>query len=239
MGERGVRRFVADLLAGRRPRPFHAEDDDVARVRAAIALRAARPGAGTPSEEFVTGLHDRLATELARDEQANDTAPGTAPRAAVDRGRRRLVAGASIAAGAAAIGAGVDHLLTRPTADSAADPAAPTLVPDVGTWRTVAASAELPEGGVRGFDLGTVTGFVTRTGGRVGAVSGVCTHLGCRLALDPAARVLNCPCHSTSFTVDGQLLRYQLPTPPAALPHFTVREVDGVVQVYAPPIPEA
>jgi hypothetical protein len=48
---------------------------------------------------------------------------------------------------------------------------------------------------------------------------------------------LDCPCHRTSFAVSGELLRYQLPVPPAALPQFEVRELHGEVQVYAPPGP--
>src|SRR2546423_15702136 len=65
MTTRRLRRYVEDLLRGRRPRPFPADDDEAADVRAAIALRAARPGSGAPSEEFVTGLHRRLAAEIA------------------------------------------------------------------------------------------------------------------------------------------------------------------------------
>ena len=85
------------------------------------------------------------------------------------------------------------------------------------------------------FDLGTVVGFVSRTGGALRAVSGVCTHLGCRLALDAPARALNCPWHRASFAIDGELLRYQLRVPPPALPQLEVRETDGAVQIFAPP----
>ena len=41
---------------------------------------------------------------------------------------------------------------------------------------------------VTGFDTGTVTGFVGRTARRLFAISGVCTYLGCKLALDGPAR---------------------------------------------------
>jgi nitrite reductase/ring-hydroxylating ferredoxin subunit len=229
-----VRRFVADLLRGRRPRPFQAEDDDVAQLRTAITLRAARPGAGAPREEFVTGLHRRLAEEIARDD-ASQASPAATPPPRVDRTRRRLVQGASIAAGAAAVGAGVDHVLSRP-AETGGDE---TLQPNTGQWRTVVASADLPDGGVHPFDLGTVIGFVARNAGQLGAVSGVCTHLGCRLALNAAARRLDCPCHNASFALGGQLLHYQLAVPPRPLPHLQVREVDGSVQIFAPPGPVA
>ena len=80
-----------------------------------------------------------------------------------------------------------------------------------------------------------MVGFVQRTDGVVRAVSGTCTHQGCRLLLDAAARRLNCPCHLTAFAVTGQLLTHQLPIAPDPLPQIATREVDGAVQVYAPP----
>lgn len=234
MSERGVRRFVADLLRGRRPRGFHVENDDEAeQLRVAIMLRAARPGGGAPREEFVTDLHQRLAGELGRRDSERGATPSVPPTATVDRTRRRLVAGGSIAAGAAAVGAGLDHVLSTPaTAPSGGEQ---TLTPNIGVWRTVVASADLPEGGTQGFDLGTVIGFVTRSAGQLGAVSGVCTHLGCRLALNAPARRLDCPCHNASFALGGRLLRHQLPIAPAPLPHLRVREIDGTVQIFAPP----
>jgi cytochrome b6-f complex iron-sulfur subunit len=126
----------------------------------------------------------------------------------------------------------VDHTITnRAPAETARDQ---VLTPNTGQWRTVSASADLAEGGVQGFDLGSVIGFVARTGGQLRAVSGVCTHLGCRLALDAAARQLNCPCHTTSFAVSGELLRHQLPMAPRPLPQLQVREIHGDVQIYAP-----
>jgi cytochrome b6-f complex iron-sulfur subunit len=152
----------------------------------------------------------------------------------VDLGRRRLVRGASIAAGAAAIGATTDGLLARQAAPGSGDDAEETLIPNAGHWRTVMASADLPEDGVRGFNLDTVTGFVVRGGGQLGAVSGVCTHLGCRLRLAASALRLNCPCHNASFDLGGQVLHHQLPEAPGPLPHLRVREVDGKVQVFAP-----
>jgi cytochrome b6-f complex iron-sulfur subunit len=233
---RGARRFVADLLRGRRPRSFRADDADVAPLRAAITLRSAQPGSATPSEEFVTDLHQRLAVELGPQQSE---VPRAQPAPVVDGTRRRLVAATSIAAAAAAVGAVVDHTVISQGPAHTGAGGDQTLVPTAGAWRTVSASADLAEGGVQGFDLGTVIGFVARTGGQLRAVSGVCTHLGCRLALDPAARRLDCPCHRTSFALNGELLRYQLPVPPAALPHFEVREVHGEVQVYAPPGPVA
>jgi cytochrome b6-f complex iron-sulfur subunit len=47
-------------------------------------------------------------------------------------------------------------------------------------------------------------------------------------------RQLNCPCHTTSFAVSGELLRHQLPMAPRPLPQLQGREMHGDVQIYAP-----
>ncbi|MET8998588.1 Rieske (2Fe-2S) protein [Amycolatopsis sp. NPDC004169] len=219
MSTRGVRRFVKDLLRRRRPRPFAAGPGDEAELRTAVLLRAARPGAAAASEEFVAGLHRRLAREL------GEPAP--------ERGgtRRRFIQVSSAAAVAAAAGAGVEYLVTS----GAEPPEEETLRPENGRWRAVAAAHDLPEGGVLPFDFGAVAGFVRRTGGEVQGVSATCTHLGCRLNLDAPARRLNCPCHRTSFAVDGAVLLHQLPVTPPPLPQLVVREAGGVVEVLVPP----
>ncbi|WP_370971146.1 ubiquinol-cytochrome c reductase iron-sulfur subunit [Amycolatopsis sp. cg9] len=218
MSTRGVRRFVKDLLRRRRPRPFAAGPGDEAELRTAVLLRAARPGGAAASEEFVAGLHRRLARELGEPPAGGN--------------RRRFIQVSSAAAVAAAAGAGVEYLVT-----SGAEPAASeeTLRPENGEWRTVVAAHDLPEGGVLPFDFGAVAGFVHRSGGEVRAVSATCTHLGCRLNLDAPARRLNCPCHRTSFAVDGVVLTHQLPVTPPPLPHLVVREAGGVVEVLVPP----
>ena len=65
----------------------------------------------------------------------------------------------------------------------------------------------------------------------------MCTHQGCRLGLE--VEKLACPCHRTSFALDGQVIASQLKTPPPRLPAFAVREQDGEVQVLVPrPAPE-
>jgi nitrite reductase/ring-hydroxylating ferredoxin subunit len=228
MTGRGLRRYLDDLLAGRRPRPFRATPADADELRVALELRASRPEAEEPREEFVAALHRRLAAELATPPVPTPE-PGPPQPRAVGR-RRLLLQGAGLAAASAAAGAALDHALTGTNGTAGSG----TLTPTTGTWQTVAASTELPEGAVRAFDLGNVAGFVHRTDGEVRAVSGSCTHQGCRLRLDPA-RNLDCPCHTTVFALSGELITHQLPLAPPTLPHFTTREVDGAVQVYAPP----
>src|SRR5260370_41838709 len=108
------------------------------------------------------------------------------------------VRAASVAAGAAAsaaAGAWLDHLLDSPGLEPAAS-AGTAIVPDQGSWQAVLASADLPDGAVHPFTLSTLTGFVERTAGQLRAVSGVCTHQGCRLVLAKAANELDCPCHN-------------------------------------------
>ena len=232
MTGRGLRRYLDDLLAGRRPRPFRATGTDTDELRVALGLRAARPDALTPREGFVDDLQRRLAAELAGPSAISPEPVTPEPPRTLGR-RRLLLHGAGLAAASAAVGAAVDHTLID-RGDTA--PGAGPLTPNAGTWQTVVASTELPEGAVRAFDLGTVAGFVRRLDGAVGAVSGSCTHQGCRLRLD-AARNLDCPCHTTVFAASGELITHQLPIAPRPLPRFATREIDGAVQVFAP-VPE-
>jgi cytochrome b6-f complex iron-sulfur subunit len=227
---RGITRYVEDLLRSRRPRPFRASADDAAMARIAITLRSARPGSGAPAEEFVTGLHKRLAADL--DEPIpglTSGAPGQRAGQPGARPRRSFVRAATVAAGAAATGAGIDHLLT-----SGPPSAGVAIRPDHGAWQTVLDSADLPDGAVRPFTLEAVFGFVERTGGRLRAVSGVCTHQGCRLMLDAGDTELMCPCHGATFGLGGAVLRHKLSFPLTALPRLAVREAAGVIQVFAP-----
>jgi nitrite reductase/ring-hydroxylating ferredoxin subunit len=226
---RSIARYIDDLVCSRRPRRFAADKKDRGLVENAITLRAARPGSGAPRDEFVLQLHKQLAAEF-------DPLPPRRVRGAPHHlnGRRAFlratVAGGTLAAGAGAAGAAIDHVLTM----RAAAPA-PTLSPDHGAWLTVATSGDLTEGSVRAFTAGAVTGFVRRTSSRLQAVSGVCTHQGCRLDLATGAKQLVCPCHGAMFGLDGAVLAHRLPLPLTALPRLPVREADGMVQVYVSP----
>lgn len=226
----GIARYVEDLLRSRRPRRFQAGGEDTGLARAAVTLRAARPGSGAPREEFVTGLHRRLAAEL----------DSPAPRPVVSR-RRMFLRTAGVAAGAAVAGAGIDHALggagstaAGPAPAAGRTPAAGTMTFNHGVWLAVARSADLPDGAVRPFTAGAVTGFVARVGGRPRAVSGICTHQGCRLALAANPERLVCPCHGATFALNGAVLSHRLPLGLAPLPRLAVREVNGTVQIYAP-----
>ena len=103
MSPRDVRRFVEDLLRGRRTRGFRPDDEDAAQMRAAIELRAGRAGSGAASEEFVADLRRRLATELDGPGGDNAVVP-------LRSGRRRVLQFGSVAAAAVALGAVADHV---------------------------------------------------------------------------------------------------------------------------------
>ncbi|MFJ9781221.1 Rieske (2Fe-2S) protein [Amycolatopsis sp. NPDC101161] len=210
-----VDRFADSLLGQRTPEPFRPDDEQVAQMRAAIELQAARLHAAEalPDEDFVA----RLGRELA----AGQTPPSATPLR-----RRRVVRTAGIAAASLAAGVGIDRLVRAP--------ATPQQQQEPGEWRTVAASKDVPEGGLREFELDTVTGFVQRTPEGLRAVSSTCTHLGCRLRLANPERQLVCPCHGATFALTGEIVRYDLPVEIPPLPVFEAREQDGDIQIYTP-----
>jgi cytochrome b6-f complex iron-sulfur subunit len=233
VSNRTVRRFVESLLRGQPTERARPDDFEAEQMKTAIELRAARLGSDAPREQFVTDLHRRLAAEMAQ-EQAPDTYSRWAPRGT----RRQVIIGTSVAAASAAAGLVVGRNLLVPTQTPQATP--PTqgeLEPNAGTWRPVGASVDLPEGGALAFDLGSVNGFVHRTDAKLEAVSGVCTHQGCKLWLDAPESRLRCPCHSTSFSLEGITVTHQMSTPPPPLPKFQVREINGVIEVFAPTEP--
>lgn len=230
MNARGLRRYLDDLLRGRKPTAFRPDDFDAAQMRTAIDLQAARPGADEPRPEFLAGLQGRLAAQF-------DDAPEATPPGRVRANRRQVIVGTSAAAGAAVAAVAVDRALVGRSGSADQDTASQELVPSAGGWQKVADSADVAEGKVHPFDLGTVVGFVRRVDGNVQGISGVCTHQGCRLWFDAPDDRLRCPCHSTSFATDGHVVTHQLPIAPKPLPKFEVREVGGVIEVFAPAPP--
>ncbi|MET9492053.1 Rieske 2Fe-2S domain-containing protein [Nocardia sp. NPDC006630] len=228
MSEREVRHYVEELLAGRRPRAFRPDENDAEEMRTAIDLQSARLGSTAPSPDFLSGLQQRLAAEMAEPQEESPPHRGTTRR-------RQVLIGTATAAAAATAGVVVDRMITH-EAEPNTPAAQSTLTPTNGSWRPIAASADLPEGGTVSFDVGTLNGFVRRANGIPVAVSGICTHQGCKLWLDAPADRLRCPCHSTSFSISGAVLSHQLPISPAPLPHLQVRENNGAIEVFAPTV---
>jgi nitrite reductase/ring-hydroxylating ferredoxin subunit len=220
---RSLIHFVEDLLRSRRPRGFAATKEDAELARAAITLRAARPGSGAPREEFITELRGRLAAEL------GPTAP---PRSG--HRRRAFMRAAALAAGAAAAGAGIEEAVAGNLTGAGPSQHGGIITPSHGSWQTVMASADLPDGAVRSFSVDGVPGFVERTGGKLRAVSGICTHQGCQLRLASSPARFVCPCHDAQFALDGAVIFHRLNVALTALPRLAVRESGGFIQVYAP-----
>jgi cytochrome b6-f complex iron-sulfur subunit len=222
MNTRSLRRYIDDLLRGRRPKPFRPDDFEAAQIRTAIDLQASRQGSDAPSDDFLADLHRRLAAQ-------QDAAAPPAPT--LNATRRTVIVGTSAAAAAAVAAVSIDRALidSSQVADGGRE-----LTPNGGRWMRVAASADVTDGVMRPFDVGSVIGFVRRVNGQPEAVSGVCTHQGCRLWFDAPDDRLRCPCHSTSFAPAGQVLTHQLPIAPKPLPTLMVREENGAIEVFVP-----
>jgi hypothetical protein len=136
MTTRRLSSFIDALAAGRRPRPFEADTEDIEMLRVAIALRAARPGDGMPDETFVAELHQQLADDAAPSEQTN------VRPLRMRRGRAVLVA---VAAGLTLVGG--TFALTEVSNTTAVHQSA-TEVPHGQVLRT--ATFETPTGQVLG-----------------------------------------------------------------------------------------
>jgi cytochrome b6-f complex iron-sulfur subunit len=199
--------------------------DDAEALRAAIALRGARPGADLPRESFLSDLREQL-----RDVERPST--GSKPGRV---SRRNLLAGAGVAAASVAAGvagAVIDREALRPGSSHHGQVA---VQPEQGHWLAVATESELAGGGAKGFVSPGVRGFVSEgAGGELIAVSGVCTHLGCLLQANGEAGRLDCPCHRTAFGLKGEVLFSQLASRPDPLPRLQARRRDGAVEVFVP-----
>lgn len=227
--KRHVDDLVEEALAGR-PLPFAELDaaEDVEVLRAAIELRAARPAADLPSDEFVSRLRRQINIEAT----SADVVAGTGHRRL---SRWSLLVGAGAAAVAATIGAVADRTIFDSSVPSpGVAGAVGPLVPETGKWVPVATKTDLASGRPLRFATSRVVGFVTEQGGEVVAVSGVCTHLGCLLQANIPADRLDCPCHRTSFRPDGAVLFHQLVSAPARLPKILVRTRDDTIEVFEP-----
>jgi cytochrome b6-f complex iron-sulfur subunit len=232
MNDRNMRRYVDDLLGGRRPKPFNPDDFEATQIRTAIDLAAARPDSDTPRPEFLADLQKRLAAQM--EEPADNVTQ--LPQSPIGTTRRMVITATSAAAAAAVVAVAVDRLVVDKEGESPAS-ATGELIPNEGTWHPVAASADVTDTGMRRFEVGSMSGFIRRVDGAPEAVSGVCTHQGCKLWFDGPDDRLRCPCHLTSFSPAGQVLSHQLSISPAPLPKIQVREQGGNIEVFAPTEP--
>jgi cytochrome b6-f complex iron-sulfur subunit len=216
-----VAKFVDDLLRGRRPRRFTASPEEAEAMTAAASLVAARAGADLPDKAALDRIHRRLTERL-------DESPRTDARFT----RRVWLRTLGTAAAAVVVGVGLDEVLTHQGSTGSVATGPTVLTPDGAQWRPVAALTQLPEGHAMPVSTGSVDAIVVNDGGQISAVSGICTHLGCKLQPDDADKRLSCPCHQTAFSWSGRVLYYRLKTAPADLPRIDSRVRDGQIELF-------
>jgi cytochrome b6-f complex iron-sulfur subunit len=190
-------RFVDALLGDRRPHRYPAEEDEAAAMVTAAALRAARPGADLPRPEFIAELEQKLSKEIAGEEVAGSR-----------WSRRRILQLGGAVAAALVAGAGLGRVVERPDATPTPPPTGSDLALKNGRWIAVMAAAAVAPGHAVRFSAGAVEGFVVNRGGRLEALSAVCTHMGCIVRFNAARGSLDCPCHGASFALDGSPVRH-------------------------------
>jgi nitrite reductase/ring-hydroxylating ferredoxin subunit len=192
--ENRVEKIVADLLRGRRLKLRGGDAEEKEAITAAARLAAARQGPQRMRPEF----RRRLARELE-----------ASPDAGFITRRAALVAGLSLAAGAAGGGFLSRALETHPEAASDHPEA---IEPLSARWIDVGALADMPEGQGTRVTAGGVGAFVFRQGDGVTAVSSICSHLPCELSWQGAGGHLLCSCHPARFSSRGQSVgSYPLP----------------------------
>lgn len=212
-------RHVEDLLQDRRPERTPLPDEDALRARQTAAmLRAAKPGAGLPSKEFLErmqgSIHDWVGERSAQPQP-------------VSRPSRRSL----LLTGAGGIAAGIAAVLgIQQVTKTAPGKTAGHLVGGNGTWKPVKSLAELPEGTPIAFRSGAIEGFLIRQGQEVKGLSAICTHMACILNYSKFRDRFECPCHGATFEKDGQPTNYAGPLSP--LPSLQVKVEKGQVQVY-------
>ena len=211
-------RHVEDLLQDRRPDRTPLADEAALRARQTAAmLRAAKPGAGLPSKDFLERMQGSI------NEWVGERSARPQPVARPSRRSLLLTGAAGIAAGVAAV-IGIEQV-TKSAPKTANRP----LVEN-GSWKPVKTLAELPEATPIAFRSGAIEGFLTRTGNQVTALSAICTHMGCILNYSKFRDRFECPCHGATFEKDGQPTNYSSPLSP--LPSLQVRIANGQVEVY-------
>jgi nitrite reductase/ring-hydroxylating ferredoxin subunit len=212
-------RHVEDLLQDRRPERTPLGDEAALRARQTAAmLRAAKPGAGLPSKEFLERMQGSIR------ESVGERSARPQPAARPSRRSLLLTGVAGIAAGVAAA-VGFDRLGKSP-----APPAGQQLVEN-GSWQAVKALTELPEGIPVAFRSGGIEGFLIRHGQDVKGLSAVCTHMGCILNYSKFRDQFECPCHGATFQTNGKPSD-QYDTRLPRLPVLQVRIQRGQVEVY-------
>jgi len=107
-------------------------------------------------------------------------------------------------------------------------------------WVPVARAADLPPGSVKRFVAGDVQGHVMNIGGRIWALSAICTHQPWVLDWEGQPREFVCSLHGAKFDTTGHQLdvaRYKTPLPPLA--RIPVQQRNGAIYVVTSQPPAA
>lgn len=234
--------FIAELQAGHVIHPLQELTPTQAKIyRMATQFHAASSGFGEPRPEFAAQLYRRLEAEFQM-QQDTQQLPRVQPhmRTAEARSQRRisrrmLLAGgavASVAVGAAAAGAAVEHIVDAPRG---------VTTGSVTKWFPVATVAELGNQAIK-FVNDDLIGYVVRCDGtqdntteqgQIIAVSAACPHKGCIVQWQ-ADRKFHCPCHGGVFTEDGWVDPGMSTLYLDALPRLDVLVKDGQIYVKMP-----
>jgi cytochrome b6-f complex iron-sulfur subunit len=78
--------------------------------------------------------------------------------------------------------------------------------------------AELPIGGSKTFQYGSLPAIAIRTPESIRAFSLICTHLGCTVEWQTGQRSFYCPCHDGRFDEFGEVSAGPPPVPLESLP---------------------
>jgi cytochrome b6-f complex iron-sulfur subunit len=206
--------FLDQLGAEQRPAPHDLSAQETAERMLAAQLRLAREGVEEPAPEFLSALERTVTQAIAHEPRAKGRG--------VSRWRfLRAAAGTAAAAGLVGAGVEADGLQRRLRQPH-------DLVAGPGRWYDVAAADELASGQMKAFAAGGVLGYLINDGGRLHAISAICTHMGCRLKPAQGGSGLRCLCHGSQFSPDGRVLAGLAPDP---LPHIALRIEGG--RVYA------
>src|SRR3989440_1125193 len=206
--------FLDQLGAEQRPAPHELSADETAERLLAAQLRLAREGVEEPAQEFLSALERTVTQAIAREQRTKD------------RGLSRwrfLRAAAGAAAATGLVGAGIEANELQRQLRQPHD-----LVAGPGRWYAIAAADELASGQMKAFAAGGVLGYLVNDGGRLHAISAICTHMGCRLKPAQGGPGLRCLCHGSQFSPDGRVLAGLAPDP---LPRIALRVEGG--RVYA------
>ena len=87
---------------------------------------------------------------------------------------------------------------------------------------------ELPEEGIKKILINGKPVGVIRSGGKIYALSLICTHLGCIVSWHPEVKRLICPCHGGTYDLTGAVLAGP---PPRPLRSYEAKIVGNMVVV--------